>query len=285
MFGEIVKHPDRDQRYADAMTYISNGPGLEHHHIVNGYDWASLGKGTVVDVGGSHGSLSIAIAQAFPLLRCIVQDRPEVIALGPGKLPSNVHGRINFMAHDFFQEQPVKDANIYILRWILHDWSDTYATRIIQRLIPALRLGAKLLVLEQVLPGPGEISKYLEKAYRLADAPSVHSGLKMANSWVQVTGFSHVGSAQCEGTRLEGLEGAIESRGPRLRAHIRDETSGFETEYSGDWLGLRQTTKCSTRDIVRLSLFAWMKTKSKFLDHSCNNRLILLFLFICYLAF
>ena len=183
MFGEIVKHPDRDQRYADAMTYISNGPGLEHHHIVNGYDWASLGQGTVVDVGGSHGSLSIAIAQAFPLLRCIVQDRPEVIALGPENLPSNVHGRVVFMAHDFFQEQPTKDADIYILRWILHDWSDTYATRIIQQLIPAIRLGAKLLILEQILPGPGEISKRLEKTYRLVDALTVHSGLRAANPW------------------------------------------------------------------------------------------------------
>ncbi|KAL8794412.1 MAG: hypothetical protein Q9195_002999 [Heterodermia aff. obscurata] len=169
MFDEIARHHDRDQRYADAMTYIANGIGLEHHHIVNGYDWASLGEGTVVDVGGSQGSLSIAIAQAFPSLRCIVQDRAEVIALGQEKLPSRVHGRVDFMAHDFFQEQPVKDADIYILRWILHDWSDLYASRIIQRLIPALRLGAKLLILEQILPGPGEISKYQEKVYRSLD--------------------------------------------------------------------------------------------------------------------
>ena len=183
MFDDIAKHPNRAQRYADAMTYFSNGPGLEHHHIVDGYDWASFGQGTVVDVGGSHGSLSIAIAQAFPSLRCIVQDRPEVIALGQEKIPSNLHGRVDFMAHDFFQEQPVKDADIYVLRWILHDWSDTYATRIVQRLIPALKLGAKLLILEQILPGPGEISKNQEKVYRSAGAPMVHCRLKLAKSW------------------------------------------------------------------------------------------------------
>lgn len=45
------------------MTYGSKRPGLEAHHSLNGYDWASLGDSTIVDVGGSHGSLSIAIAE------------------------------------------------------------------------------------------------------------------------------------------------------------------------------------------------------------------------------
>ncbi|KAL8733397.1 MAG: hypothetical protein Q9181_003605 [Wetmoreana brouardii] len=169
IFDEIAKYPDRDQRYADAMTYISNSPGLEPHHLLTGYDWASLGEGTVVDVGGSHGSISIAIAQRFPLLRCIVQDRPEVIGVGEKSLPSDLRGRVSFMAHDFFKEQPVKDADIYILRWILHNWSDKYAVRILQRLIPALKRGAKVLVLEHILPVPGEISRYQEKAHRSFD--------------------------------------------------------------------------------------------------------------------
>ena len=148
------------------MTYLAAGPGLEHRHILNGHDWASLGEGTVIDVGGSHGSLSIAIAQKFPLLRCIVQDRPEVIQVGQEKLPLDVRGRVDFMAHDFFKEQPIKNAGLYILRWVLHDWSDKYAARILRRLVPALKTGAKVLILEQVLPGPGQLSKYQEKIYR-----------------------------------------------------------------------------------------------------------------------
>ena len=145
---------------------MSKGPGLEHHHIVDGYDWASLNGSTVVDVGGSHGSFAIAVAQKFPLLRFIVQDRPEVIGSGQESLPLTLHGRLRFMAHDFFKDQPIKDADIYILRWILHDWSDKYAAQILRALIPALKPGAKVLVLEQVLPMSGEVSKYQEKAYR-----------------------------------------------------------------------------------------------------------------------
>lgn len=145
---------------------MSNNSGLEPHHILNGYDSGSLGKSKVVDVGGSHGSLSIAIANRFPLLRCVVQDRPSVVDLGQHNLPSHLRHRIDFMAHDFFKEQPIKDADVYCLRWILHDWSDKYAARILDALIPALKPGAKVLVLEEVLPVPSEILMYQERASR-----------------------------------------------------------------------------------------------------------------------
>ncbi|KAL8765648.1 MAG: hypothetical protein Q9209_007328 [Squamulea sp. 1 TL-2023] len=168
IFDEISKHAVRDQRYADAMTFSSRRPDLEPNRILEGYDWNSLGESTIVDVGGSHGSLSITLAQKTPSLRFIVQDRPEVIGAGQENLPPDLRDRVSFMAHDFFTEQPVKGAAIYILRWILHDWSDKYAARILQALIPALKPGVKVLLVEQVLPPPGEVSKYQEKAYRCA---------------------------------------------------------------------------------------------------------------------
>ena len=166
IFEEVAKDPRREQRYAAAMTLMSMGPGLEHSHILDGFDWDSVGEGVVVDVGGSHGSLSIAIAERFPLLRCIVQDKAEVIRKGQETLSVALSDRVSFMGHDFFTEQPVKNADVYILRWILHDWSDKYAARILQALVPALKPGARVLVIEQVMPDPGTISKNQEKAPR-----------------------------------------------------------------------------------------------------------------------
>ena len=43
------------------------------------------------------------------------------------------------MEHDFFfLEQPVKSADVYLIRWILHDWPNTYAFKILRALVPAL---------------------------------------------------------------------------------------------------------------------------------------------------
>lgn len=148
------------------MTFGAAGPGFEFDYIVNGYDWGSIDNGTVVDVGGSHGSLSIAIAQHFPKLRCITQDLPEVVKVGQRDLPMDLQDRITFMAHDFFDEQPVKHADVYTLRQILHDWSDKYAMRILRALVPSLKADAKVLVLEQVLPEPNSFSKSQEKLLR-----------------------------------------------------------------------------------------------------------------------
>ncbi|KAI4261944.1 MAG: hypothetical protein L6R42_002870 [Xanthoria sp. 1 TBL-2021] len=196
IFDEISKYPDRDRRYADAMTFGSNGAGLEAHHILKGYDWRSLGEITVVDVGGSHGTLSIAMAQAFPSLRCVVQDRSEVIGSGQDNLPSDLHDRVSFMAHDFFEEQPLRGAEVYMLRWILHDWSDKYAARILQKLVPALKPGAKVIVLEQVLPLAGELSKYQEKAYRSMDLTmlATHNGKERdMEDWKQLFKMADLG--------------------------------------------------------------------------------------------
>lgn len=56
------------------------------------------------------------------------------------------------MGHDFFTEQPVKGAEVYLLKWILHCWSDKYARNILRALIPALRRGSKIVLHEYILP-------------------------------------------------------------------------------------------------------------------------------------
>ena len=41
----------------------------------------------VVDVGGGIGSMSVMLAQAFPHLRFVVQDRAGVVAIAPKVRP------------------------------------------------------------------------------------------------------------------------------------------------------------------------------------------------------
>lgn len=147
------------------MSLLSLDDGYSPRHLVDNYPWASIGKGTVVDVGGSHGSFSLAIAQAFPLT-CIVQDKPEVLADLTTAVPTDLKDRLKFMAHDFFAEQPVHDADVYLFRWIFHDWSDKYSVRILKALIPALKKGARIVIHEYILPEPGAIPLLQERQLR-----------------------------------------------------------------------------------------------------------------------
>ena len=70
------------------------------------------------------------------------------------------------MEHDFFQEPPIVGAEVYMLRWILHDWSDDYAVNIPQALTPALRLGSKVVLNEVCMPAVGSVSRCKERFIR-----------------------------------------------------------------------------------------------------------------------
>lgn len=164
-FYQYLKtQPERLRQFNSAITGISVEQGESSaHNLVDMYPWSMFiptdpgVAGTIVDVGGGNGHVSIAIASKHEQLNFIVQDYAvftEAIA------PPGQENRIRFMRHDFFDEQPTKDADAYILSLILHNWSDKYAVRILRQLIPALKPGAKILVCGRLLPKWGEVTNY-----------------------------------------------------------------------------------------------------------------------------
>jgi hypothetical protein len=118
----------------------------------------------VVELGGSKGGVCIDLARRCPKIRCISQDLPDVVS--GVEVPGDVRGRVEVVAHDFFTEQTVKGADAYLFRWIFHDWSDRYAVRILRNLIPALKLGARVVIGEVCLPEPGDVSSLVERQMR-----------------------------------------------------------------------------------------------------------------------
>ncbi|KAF2648949.1 sterigmatocystin 8-O-methyltransferase precursor [Lophiostoma macrostomum CBS 122681] len=169
MFDFFEDYPERMSRFKDAMSFLSTFPGLEPSYVIKAYDWASLGKATVVDVGGSHGIVCIALARESPDLQFVVQDLKTVVDDAKTKSLAELSHRVTFQAHDFFEEQPVKNAEIYFFRWILHDWSDKYCVKILRALIPALKPGARLLFSERCLEPPCTLPLAAERWNRDSD--------------------------------------------------------------------------------------------------------------------
>ncbi|KAJ7270666.1 O-methyltransferase [Mycena haematopus] len=122
------------------------------------FDWSSLPDDTlIVDVGAGIGSISVGIARANPGLRFVVQDKAAVIReakeFWENELPDAVVSRrVSFQEHDFFTAQPVKNADIFMLCRVCHDWSDTYALRILTHLRDAAQPSTKLIIQERIIP-------------------------------------------------------------------------------------------------------------------------------------
>ncbi len=85
-------------------------------------------------------------------LQLIVQDLPGTIKEGQSLLPESLKERVAFMQHDFFTEQPIKGADVYFFRFILHNWSDGYCATILKNLLPAMKDHSKAVIYEFLLP-------------------------------------------------------------------------------------------------------------------------------------
>jgi hypothetical protein len=163
------------RRMSEAMqcfnSAVSEQP--QSYYIVQKYPWDNIanGYGTVVDVGGAQGHVSIELARAYPSLKLVVQDLPAVVAGVEDKLPTDVKDRIKFMGHDFLTDQTVQ-ADAYLFSWIFHDWPDTQCIQILRSLIPSLKPGARVISYDHLLPEPGSASYFRERAARYINSLS-----------------------------------------------------------------------------------------------------------------
>ncbi|OWM64333.1 hypothetical protein CDL15_Pgr010124 [Punica granatum] len=100
---------------------------------------------SLVDVGGGTGMMAKAIAAEFPDLECTVFDLPHVVAGLKGTK------NVKYVGGNMFKEIPPADA--YLLKWIIHDWSDEESVKILKRCKDGLRegKGRKLIIVDIVL--------------------------------------------------------------------------------------------------------------------------------------
>ncbi|KAJ3555091.1 hypothetical protein NM688_g2768 [Phlebia brevispora] len=149
---ELPENHLRLKRFTIGMKGTQNmvPPGI----ILENFDWKNLSKGSVlVDVGGGIGHESLVVARAHEHTNVVVQDRGPVISHATkyweSQFPEAVKaGRVKFQAHDFFTPQPVKEPAVFMLRHILHDWSDKYALIILKQLRAAAGPHTQLLVID-----------------------------------------------------------------------------------------------------------------------------------------
>ncbi|CAF9943820.1 MAG: hypothetical protein ALECFALPRED_001439 [Alectoria fallacina] len=170
MFEFLTKHPERARKFGGAMKWYGSFESWDLKHLVNGYSWDLIDRpgALFVDVGGGQGAVPKALGPATRDLKFVVQDMESTVADGERLLPEELKGRVEFMRHDFFTEQPVRGADVYFLRWILHDWSDKYAIRILKALVPAMRDGSKVVLFEWLLKD-GPETDWTEKYPRNVD--------------------------------------------------------------------------------------------------------------------
>ena len=145
LFGYLQKNPVEAQEFSAAMGSLTSLWGPSIAAAIN-----TEGVRCAVDVGGASGSLLQLLLQANPTLRGIVFDRPDVASYAQAELTRNGFAtRADVVGGNFFESLPVGD--LYLLKFVLHDWNDQECITILRRCREAMAPGGRVAIIELVV--------------------------------------------------------------------------------------------------------------------------------------
>jgi predicted O-methyltransferase YrrM len=143
-----------------------------------GFDWHGLAKRSkVVDVGGNFGHTARYLLHHAPNIGSVtVQDLPDVIDQAVKKpLERDLKARLSFQAHNFFEPQPIRDADIFLYRGVFVDWPEEKALEILRSVVSSIKPGALLVINEPIIQNMASsdaTNSYKAKITRLLDMQS-----------------------------------------------------------------------------------------------------------------
>lgn len=153
------RHPADNEVFDAAMRTFSESDAPA---LLAAYDFGR--HQVIADIGGGTGGLVAAVLGAVPHLHAILFDQPQVVAHAELVLAdAGVADRVEVVGGSFFESVPT-GADAYVLRRILHDWTDEDATAILRCLRRSVAADARLVLVDAVVGPPNQDpqSKFLD---------------------------------------------------------------------------------------------------------------------------
>jgi hypothetical protein len=151
VFDYFAANPEAAEVFNGAMTDMSMGIAPL---ITDAYDFTAFTR--LVDIAGGHGYMLAQALKSAPDLKGVLFDVQAVID-GAATLLENegVLGRVERVSGDVFAAVPA-GADAYMMKHIIHDWDDERATKILSNIQSVMADGAKVLIIETVVPATSE---------------------------------------------------------------------------------------------------------------------------------
>lgn len=188
-FSWLSGQPEQVARFTGAMANLTSG--IKNAAV----PYLPLdGAQTIADIGGADGTMLAAILSGRPGLRGILFDLPYVVADAPKTLGE--HGltdRVDCVGGDFFESVPA-GADTYLLSFVIHDWPDEAARRILANIASAGGRGARLAMIEFVVP-PGD-APHMSKMIDLTMLGMLSGRERREEDWRELltsAGFTGIG--------------------------------------------------------------------------------------------
>ncbi len=151
VFDLLAERPEQSETFQRAMT---GGSAIAAGAVVGAYDFSGIKR--LGDVGGGHGLLLAAILERNPEMQGVLFDLPEVVVGVPKERIAACNGRLTVESGSFFERVP-EGCDAFIMKHIIHDWSDEHGRTILGHMRNALPSHGRVLLCELVVtdePGP-----------------------------------------------------------------------------------------------------------------------------------
>ncbi len=145
-FDVLAKDPQKAVEFDEGMRNFSKP---EDEAIADSFDFS--GAKTITDLGGGKGGLLIEICKRYAEPKGIICDLEHVMPSAAENLELHkMQSRIELQVGSFFESVPA-GADLYILKRILHDWSDQKSLEILNVCKQALSPTSRLLIMDAVV--------------------------------------------------------------------------------------------------------------------------------------
>jgi hypothetical protein len=145
-FGVLYQQPDRLRQFLAAMTGLSMGAAAM---IAEKFPWHRYQR--IIDVGGAQGCVPVQVSLRYPHLVGGAFDLPPVGPIFEEYVASfGLEDRLRFYPGDFWND-PLPEADVYVMGHILHDWNLAEKATLLQKAYDALPGGGALIVYEAII--------------------------------------------------------------------------------------------------------------------------------------
>jgi hypothetical protein len=150
VFEWFHENADGARIFNDAMTAFSSSVA---EAVVSAYDFSRFKR--IADIGGGHGALLCAVLGQATGSTGIVFDLPPVVKGAQATIDkAGLASRCEIVGGDFFAAVP-SGMDAYVMKSIIHDWSDEKARTILHNCAAGLNANGRVLVIEVPIPPPG----------------------------------------------------------------------------------------------------------------------------------
>ena len=149
-FEYFKQHPAKAAGFAEAMSVTTKRveQALIAADPFGDFDLA-------IDIGGSFGSLLRLLLAQRPNARGIVFDLPDTAAEAARRWADAPDAdRLQAIGGSFFESVPA-GGDLYLLKQILHDWTDEQSVTILKAIRAAIPAHGRVALVEMVLPDDG----------------------------------------------------------------------------------------------------------------------------------